>query len=159
MIKEVEELCAEVQAHPLAWQRELLDNGEVGVDEIRTDDGDARRVAQFAGGGRNEAGWIDPLRLPEEAMVRVVSVATGNLVRPVPVVGIAAGIEADAGLVKAVDERDWKTGRDSLDQRQLPVADDGVGCIVPSAAELLAAAKGQVINDAGGEAVIEIDLG
>jgi len=49
VIKEVEELCAEVQAHPLAWQRELLDNGEVGVDEIRADDGDARRVAQFAG--------------------------------------------------------------------------------------------------------------
>ena len=50
MIEEVEELGAEVQAHLFARQRELLDEREVGVDEIGSDDRDARGIAELAGG-------------------------------------------------------------------------------------------------------------
>ena len=90
VIEEVEELRAEIQTHLFARQRELLDDGEVGVDEIRPDDRNARRISQLADGRRNKAGWIDPLQL---AVVRVGGVATGNLVGPIPVVAVAAVLE------------------------------------------------------------------
>lgn len=35
VIEEVEELCAEVQAH-LSWQGKLLDDGEIRIDEVGT---------------------------------------------------------------------------------------------------------------------------
>ena len=55
VIEEVEELGAEIQTH-LSGQPDLLDDGEVGVDEIRSGGWDTPRVPQLAGGGRNKAG-------------------------------------------------------------------------------------------------------
>jgi hypothetical protein len=73
VIEEVEEFGAEVETHTFARQCELLDYGEVGVDEIRPDDRDARGIAQLAGGRGNKAGCVDPLQV---GVVRVVGIAT-----------------------------------------------------------------------------------
>ena len=155
VIEEIEELGAEVQAHPFARQRELFDYGEVGVDEIGADGWDARGIAQLAGSGCGEAGCIDPLQL---AVVRVGGVATGDPVGPVPVISVAAILEEGAGLIIAVDQRNRESGGDSLDQRHLEVAHDRVGHLIPTAAELLSAADGQIVNDTAREAVCEMDL-
>jgi len=51
VIEKVEELRSEIQAHVFPRQRELFDDGEVGIDEIRTVDGNTGSVPQVAGRG------------------------------------------------------------------------------------------------------------
>ena len=100
VIEEVEELSAEIQTH-LSRQPDLLDDGEIRVDEIRSGCRHPRRIPQLAGGGRNKAGRVDPLQL---AVIRVAGIATRDPVRPVPIVVIATVRERGAGLVDAVDQ-------------------------------------------------------
>ena len=154
VIEEVEELGAEIQTH-LSRKPDLLDDREVRVDEIGSSGWDTARVTQLAGGGRNKAGWVDPLQL---AVGRIAGVATGDPVRPVPIVGIAPARERCAGAVNAVDQGHWESRRDSLDKSHLEVAENGVGHGIPIAPELLSAAEGQIVNHTAGEAVIEVDL-
>ena len=85
VIEEVEELGAEIQTH-LSGQPDLLDDREVRVDEIGSNGRDTPRIPQLAGEGRNKAGGVDPLQL---AVGRIAGIATGDPVRPVPIVGIA----------------------------------------------------------------------
>src|SRR6266852_7529430 len=163
VVEEIEELRPEIQAHAFPRQRELFDHGEVGVDETRTRDRDAIRVPQFPeehtvnldNRRRNKAGRVDPL-VP--AVVGRVRVATSNPVWPVKIVPVAAVLEEDSRLVKAVDQGDRKTRGDFFDERQLPVTKKRVGCAIQIMAELLAPAEGQIVNDATAEAVIKVDL-
>src|SRR6266852_5381674 len=155
VVEEIEELRSEIQAHAFPRQRELFDHGEVGVDETRTRDRDAIRVPQPAWCRRNKAGRVDPLILAAVGRVRV---ATSNPVRPVKIVPVAAVLEEDSRLVKAVDQGDRKSRGDFFDERQLPVTKKRVGCAIQIMAELLAPAEGQIVNDATAEAVIKVDL-
>jgi hypothetical protein len=45
VVEEIEELSAEVQTHVLSRKSELLDQREVGVEEVRTNDGNTPGVA------------------------------------------------------------------------------------------------------------------
>src|ERR1022692_836350 len=106
VVEEVEELCPEIQAHAFPGQRESLDDGEVGVNEIRTHDRDTVRIPQLSGCCRLEAGWVNVLQF----RLFPIHIAPSNLIRTVEVVSIAAAIEAgpkvaDPGLVEAIDQR------------------------------------------------------
>ena len=155
VIEEVEELGAEIQAHLFARQRELFDDGEVGVDEIRADGRDAPRISQLSRRGRDEAGGIDLLQL---GVVRAGGVATGGPVGPVPIVAIAAGLRSVPDWL-TLSIRGTGNPEEILSMtRELEASEKRVGHVVPIAAELLSAAEGQIVNDAAGEAVVEIDL-
>src|SRR5271154_6634297 len=54
MVEEVEEFRPEIQTHIFPRQLELFDHGEVGIDEIRTVDGNAAGVAEFTLRGVHE---------------------------------------------------------------------------------------------------------
>jgi hypothetical protein len=101
MIEEVEELGAEVQAHLFRGSANCLMTEKSVLTKSGPTTGTREALPNSPAGGRDEAGWVDPLQL---AVVRVVDVATGDLVGPVPVVVVAAVIEEDAGLVIAVDQ-------------------------------------------------------
>ena len=109
----------------------------------------------MAGRRRNIAVCVDPLQLP---VVGAGAIATGDLVGSVPVITVSSVLEEDTGLVVAVDEWNWESGRNSFDQRQLEVAEKRVGQAIPAAPELFATAEGQIVNDAAGEAVVQVDL-
>lgn len=155
MIEKVEELRAEVQAHVSPWQGKLFYDGEVAVDKIRTYGRDARRIPQLTDRRRNKAGRVDPLEL---AVVGVVSVAISNLSRAVPVIAVAAVLKEGPRLVIAVDQGHGKSRRDSLDESHLEVAKKSVGHTTPITAELLTPAEGQIVDEAGGETIVEVDL-
>jgi len=48
---------------------------------------------------------------------------------------------------------------DVFDHGYLPAAEERVGRMVPIASKALAGAERKVVDDAGGEVVVEIDLG
>ncbi|MDQ1408105.1 MAG: hypothetical protein QOG55_3734, partial [Acidobacteriaceae bacterium] len=124
MVEKVEKFRAEIKSHVLPRQGELFDDGEVGVDEIRTYDRDAGRVSELTRRRRDKAGRVNPLKL---AMVSGIRTAAGDLVRTVEVVEIAASGEGDSGGVCAIDQRNREAGRDLFDERQLPAPEQGVG--------------------------------
>src|SRR5215472_10866309 len=154
MVEEVEDLGPEIQAHVFPRQRELLDDRKVRVHEVGTIYGHTIGVAKEALRGRDEACGINVLELG----VVGVNIATRDLVRTVEVVSVTAVVEENSGRVNAVDQGDRKAGRDLLDQGQLPASEKRVGCVAPIAPELLAPAERQIVNDARGEAVVEVDL-
>ena len=96
-------------------------------------------------------------------------VASGELVdvrrqRPIPHFWYAQ-IDAryvewvyDPKTIVAVDEGNGEAGGDALDEGDLPVAEEGIRERIPTAAEGLATAEGQVVEDAAGEAVVQVDL-
>ena len=91
-------------------------------------------------------------------MVSGIETAASNQVGTVEVVAIAAGVEGDAGGVRAVDEGNREARSNLFDERQLPATKQGVGDLVPVTAIFLAPAERQIVNDAGGETVIQVDL-
>src|ERR1700722_6379713 len=155
MVEKVEEFRPEVQSHVFPGKGELFDHGEVGVDEIGTYDRDTGRVSELTRSRCDKAGRINPLKL---AVVRGVGTAASDLVRTVEVVAIAAGIEGDAGGVGAVDEGNREARSNLLDERELPASKQGVGDPIPVASILLAPAERQIVNEAAGETVVEVDL-
>jgi len=86
VIEEVEELRAKVQAH-FAMQAKVLDDRKIGVHEIGSGDRDTGGVAEFACDRCGEASGVEELMVGVAATMRV---ATGELVWPVEVVGVAA---------------------------------------------------------------------
>src|ERR1700760_4562024 len=144
MIPEVEELCAEVQSH-FSGQRELLDEGEVRVDEVGTYYRNARGVSELTDGRSDEAGGIEVL---VGAVIGGADVASLDDARPVPVIAVAAVLKERTRLVVAVDQRVGEAGGDSFNEGSLPVAEDLVGSLVPIASELAASAEGEIVDHA-----------
>ncbi len=103
MVEKVEELRAEVQAHPFPRQGELFDDGKVGVHKARPRHRNTKRVPQLAWCRRNKAGRVNPLI---QSAVGRVGVATRNLIRAVEVVSVATVVEGRklSGSVRAVDQ-------------------------------------------------------
>src|ERR1700688_3007748 len=118
VVKEVEKFRSEIQAHILPRQLELLDQREVGVEEIRTVDAYTAGVAKLTVCRLGKTGRVYELYL---GLVGG-GVAASHLVWTVEVVAIAAGVEGDLGIVQAVDQGVGKAGSNFLDQRQLPAA-------------------------------------
>ena len=106
-------------------------------------------------GGRGKAGRVYELCL---GLVGV-GVAASHSVWAVEVVAIAAGVEGDSGIVHAVEKGEGKARGDSFDQCQLPSAQNRVGRVAPTVAELLAPAEGQVVDHTGYKVMMEVDLG
>jgi hypothetical protein len=91
VIEKVEELRPEIQAHVFPRQREFFDYGEVGIDEIRTVDGNTGSVAKFTQCGLRKTGFVNVLELG----LIGVGVAAGNLVRTLKSVAVATRVEGD----------------------------------------------------------------
>src|SRR5215831_10614611 len=85
------------------------------------------------------------------------AVRGANLVRAVE--GVAVTVEVHTRLIGAGKDKDREPGGDPFDDVDLPVSENGVGDIVPVAAELLAMPKRQVVNNARRKAVVQVDLG
>ena len=60
MVPEVEELRTEVQPHVFPRKLELLDDGEIGVDEVRPGNWGAGSVAQLTRCRLRKAGRVEP---------------------------------------------------------------------------------------------------
>src|SRR5579862_2992247 len=116
MVEQIEKFRPEIQAHILPRQSELLDDGEVCVDEVRTVNGYTAGVAKLTARRLDKAGRVYELDL---GLVGVETAST-NLVGTVKVVAVASGIEGNVGIVQAVDQWVDKARSDLLDQRQLP---------------------------------------
>src|SRR5580698_1897119 len=58
VVEEVEEFRPEIQTHIFPGQFELFDYGEIGVDEIWTEDGNAAGVSEFTSCGLHKAGCV-----------------------------------------------------------------------------------------------------
>ena len=117
MVEQVEKLRAELQPRVLPRERELLDDGKVGVDEvgpIHRYTGSISKVAYSV----TEAGWVEILCL---GLVGV-EVASRHDVGAVPIVSVSAVVEKDARGVIAVDYGVSKTRSDLFDYGQLPSA-------------------------------------
>ena len=71
----------------------------------------------------------------------------------IPVVG-----QVHARTVVTRDNEDWESGSGLFDHVDLPISEDRIRNPVPVAPELLALAKWQVIDQAGSEVVIELNL-
>jgi len=71
--------------------------------------------------------------------------------------GRASSIDSTVDTV-AVDNEHREARGDFFNDGHLPVSEDGVGDAVPTAAKGFTLAKGKVVNDAGTEVVVEIDL-
>src|SRR5215471_3444917 len=155
MIEEVEEFRAEGDSHVLPRQSELLDHREVCVYKVGAIDGKPRSISEMAD-GMSKACGVDVLQF--RPMIRNVFVAARSLIRTVPIVAVAAVVEEDPRSVGAVNQRKCKAGGDFFNHSQLPAAQQRVGYAVPVVAPLLAFAKGQVIDHAGNEIVVRVDL-
>src|SRR4029077_189639 len=114
MIEQVEKLRSEIQTNVLPRKGELLEDGEIGVNEPGSSDRHARRVAQFALRRRNKASRGDRLL---RAVVRGIGVAPSNLVRAIEIVSVAAGVEGYSRAVCAIDQRVGEAGGDLFDER------------------------------------------
>src|SRR5208282_1916579 len=161
VVEKVEEFRAEVQTHIFPGQFELFDHGEISIDEIRTVDGNATGVAEFALSGVHKAGCVNVLGL---SLVGI-GIAAGNLVGAVEVITVAAGVKGDARRtrpaeipVSTVNQGKGKAGRDFFDQRDLPAPEERIRHTVPIAAEALSVAEGQVIDNARGEIIVKVEL-
>src|SRR5882724_93755 len=88
VVKQVEELRPEVQAHILPRQSELLDDGKVRIHEVRTVNGHARGMPEMVDGFR-EARFVDVLQF------RLIggNITTRHLVRAIVVICVAPVVE------------------------------------------------------------------
>src|SRR5579864_7155964 len=154
VVKEIEKFRAEIQSHVFPWQRELFDDREVRVHEIRTEDRNSVRVAEFTRRGLRKAGHVQELRL---GLIRI-RIATGNLVWALEGVAVAARVEGDARRIVVVDQREREARCDFLNYVQLPAAEKRVRHVVPIAPKLLASAERKIVNHARREVVVQVDL-
>src|SRR5215472_4324181 len=171
VVEEVEEFRAEVQPHILPRQLELLNEREVGVDEVRADDGRAVGVAEFADGWRAETRCVEPLR----HRVRTgVGIAAFNRVGAIEVSDVAVqqggGYETHTGPGwawyrtrkdcegVAIDDGDGEARSDVFDDGDLPIAQHIVDGTAPGRAPFFACAEGQIIDHARSEVIIEVDV-
>jgi hypothetical protein len=154
VVEEVEEFGSEVQAHVFPWQLELFDDGEVGVYKVGTVYGHAVGVAEFTFQRLRKTSHVKVMGLG----VVGIGVASGNLVRTLESVAVAAGIEGDAGGIVVVDQRNGEAGGNSFDEGDLPATEKRLGQVTPIVAVLLTSTEGQVIDNAGGEIIVEVDL-
>src|ERR1700722_5908213 len=87
---------------------------------------------------------------------RPASIGIANFVGPVQHISIPH--EVHARLVVAIDDKQWKSGDSLFDYVHLPVAEHCVDRAAPIATEMLALAKWEVVKDAGGELIVEVEL-
>src|ERR1700722_3596327 len=164
MIGQVEELSPELHTHALAKrQRTTLNARKIRVHEARPVNRCARGRAKFSGGSRHKRAGVEPV------------LESVNLGGTVGAAGFGAGLigiadqvwariciavirEKHARRVAAVNYEQGESRRDPLDKIQLPVPEDGIRRATPIAAELPAFSERQIVENAGGEAVVEIEL-
>ena len=148
MVEEVEELGPELQFRTFARKLEVLDCGEVCVHEARSIEGCSARVPEFSGWGINVTIGIEELRDGG-----IVQPSVAKLVGAIRVAG-----EADSRTVRTGDQEQGESRRDLLDYIHFPVTQNRIYRPIPIVAELLASSEGQVVNDAGREAMGEMNL-
>src|SRR5438270_13937087 len=104
MVEKVEELSPEIHRHALAiGQQEMLDQGQIRIDEVRSVQRSTIRVPQFSARRAGEALGVEKLGERPTAARRAELVGTVEIVS---VVG-----EIHAGTTVAVDEEHWESRR------------------------------------------------
>ena len=73
-------------------------------------------------------------------------------------IGAVRAREVHSGKVSARDHEERESRRNFFDHIDCPISQDGVYRAAPLAAELLTPTKRQVVNHAGGEIMIELNL-
>lgn len=150
MIKQIEKLCPELCSNSFG-DPEALDKREIGVHEAWTGKGRSRGCSQLSNGCLRKACWVKP---PLGCLMNAGGAT--NLERPV--VGSEVVFKVDARFVDTVNDENREPRGDLLDYRGLPASEGRVDRAAPVAADGLAFAEGQVIDDAGGELLIKVYL-
>src|SRR5271165_7002442 len=151
MVEQVEDLAAKFEAHSLARKREVLDGGKVRIHKPRAGNGSARRVAECARYRSGKTGGIEPL-----ADFRIAQAGTTGLIGAIQTVAVV--LEIHTGAVVAVDHEYRETAGGSLNESHLPVANHRVNKGVDVVSEPAPFPVGQLVNHAGDEIVVEVDL-
>src|ERR1700730_12295986 len=150
MVKEIEELSPEVHIYTLA-DRNTLDEREICVHEIRPVERRAVGVPELTVRRFSETICIKPL-----LDSRVAALGIADLV---------GAIQADAVPLKvrarpvAVYDEERKPGSNFLDHVHFPIPEDGIDGSAPVATKLLTLSEGQIVGHAGGQLMVEVDLG
>src|SRR5438477_7047604 len=166
MVEKVEELSPELQIGAFAErQRDVLNDRKVNVHKTWTVDRSTRGCAQFSGRGLCEGAGIEPVlnrvdsrrsHATRIALDRPCLVWIADLVWTLVSASVIG--EEHSRSITAIDYEQRESGSGPDDRIQLPVPEDGIGRTAPITAELLTFPEWQVVQDAGGEAVIQIQL-
>src|SRR5438105_3482764 len=152
MVKQIEEFSPEIHSHTITeWQREVLDDREIGVHKTWAVGRSPRGIAEFACSGISETLCVEPL-----AQGGVVSPGATKLIwadKVIPVVG-----QVHARTVVTRDNEDWESGSGLFDHVDLPISEDRIRNPVPVAPELLASPERQIIEHTSSEVVIQLYL-
>src|SRR5215469_5521437 len=164
MVEEIEKFGTELQVHAFPERnREVLHHREVGIHKARAVDRSSGSGAQLTPWGLREGAGIEPVLNGVDlrgavgaASLRPGLVRVSHLVRTLERVSVIG--KEHPGSVSAINDKQRKPRRGVFDHVQLPVAQDCIGCTAPVAAKVLALAKRQVVQNAGGKVVVEIEL-
>src|SRR5580704_15410850 len=166
VVEQVEELGPELQAGALTEvEGDVFDGREIYVDVTRAVKRGAGGGAEFPGGSVHEGARIEPTL---NCMYGVgggagwVGGYRAGFIRIADFVGTVHAqevvVKERSGIVGAIDDEEREAGSGLDDGIGLPVAEDGVDRPAPVGAPGFAFAEGQVVENAAGETVIEIEL-
>ena len=165
VVPNVEELSAEIEPHALVRQREMLDEGEIGVYKTRPGQRSSLGISKFASGGRSKGALIEPVlervHLGRGGATWIRSNRSGfvgiaNLVGTVQIVSVPG--ERHTGGICTVYHEERETGSHALDDVHLPVPSNGIHGSIPVGSELLSFSEWQVVSHAGGELMTYVQL-
>src|SRR5713101_5595503 len=152
MIEQIEKFSSEIQIGALTeCQGESLDDCALSVHKARSIGRCARSIPEFSGRGIRETLCVKPF-----IQGLVIGLGTAGLIGAHKVVPIVRQVYA--GTVVAGDDEYRKSRGELFDHIDLPISKDRIDRPAPAAAELFAFAKGKVIEHAGSEVVVELDL-
>src|ERR1700685_2563397 len=163
VVEEIEELRSEIQSHALPGQREMFNQRKISVHKPRSVDGGAGSIPKFASGCFFECTRIKPIGKRVNLSWRSASRVGCNWPRLVGITDFVRALqnypvveEEDTRFVGAIDHEQREAGLGPFDDIHLPISQHRIGSSVPVATKVFALAKGQLVEHAGGETVVEI---
>src|ERR1700691_3791258 len=164
VIEQIEKLGPKLQLHGLApRQREVFDDGKIRVHETRAVNRSAgsdtefsrRRVGESTGVEHCARQAVWPVGIAHDVGAVEAKKVVIEILPCVP--GCRVLTECWAGI-GAVDDEERESRLGSLHQIDLPVPQNGVGSSSPVAAVVLPLAEWKIIEDAGGESIVQVQL-
>src|SRR5579863_1055990 len=151
MVEQVEEFSPEIQPHSFPWNK-VLDDREIGVHETRTGKRRPICISELPSRRLREATGVKP---PGKS--RIAQHGIARLIGTDKALSIVV-LEICSGCVAAIDNEYRKSRGRLFDDRSLPASHDGISRPVPCVSPFPAFAERQLINDAGREIVVQVDL-
>src|SRR5580658_8873302 len=129
----------------------MLDQRKIGIDETGSGYRGSGGGAELSACGRCETACVEPLGQRLTARLGIA-----DLVWTVKAISVV--FEVHSGFVVTVNNEHREPGSDFFNDGSFPSADDRIGGAMQTTSEPLACAKRELIDDAGRETVIEVDL-